>query len=341
MQFSSTIENQYRLATQAAGLCSRSDRGLLEATGNDRGVWLNNLVTNVVKTLHPGDGNYAFAPNNKGRVVFDLNVLVLTDRLWLDLDRRWLDTARRHLSRYIITEDVVLADRTAAFDRLAVVGPAAADVIGRLGFGNLTPMAQLQHVGITWDGHEGRLIRHDFAGLAGAEILVSPAAAGSLQSALLDAGRPAGLARIDSETVETLRIESGIPASFSDIDEDVIPPETLQVERGISYHKGCYLGQEVIERLRSHGVLARRLVGVRLSAVPPPGPPMKLNVGDAEGGRLTSLCWSYAIQSPLGLGYLKTAHVRPGQPVTAVAGASEIAGEVVSLPVRPRAAGAP
>jgi len=335
MQISAMIENQYRLATHAAGLYARTDRGLLEITGSDRVAWLNNLVTNVVKTLQPGDGNYAFAPNNKGRVVFDMNILVLPERLWLDLDRRWLDTARRHFAKFTIIENVNVSDLSAGFDRLAVVGPATADVIGRLGFGNLVPMAQLQHVGITWDGHEGRLFRHDFVGLEGAEILIPPAAAGSLQSALLDAGRPTGLTRIDSDTVETLRIEAGIPASFTDIDDDVVPPETLQVERAISYHKGCYLGQEVIERMRSHGVLARRLVGVRLTSAPPTDPPMKLHVGGAEAGRLTSVCWSYALQAPLALGYLKSAHARPGQPVTVVAAASEIVGEVVTLPVRP------
>src|SRR5262245_33220267 len=102
MQRNATIENQYRIATQAAGLLPRTDRGLLDVTGNDRVAWLNNLVTNVVKTLRPGDGNYAFAPNMKGRTVFDLNLLVLEDRIWLDGDRRWLDSARKHLAKYTV-----------------------------------------------------------------------------------------------------------------------------------------------------------------------------------------------------------------------------------------------
>src|SRR5262245_49370912 len=162
MQPNATLENQYQIATQSAGLLARSDRGVIEVTGKDRAPWLHNLVTNAVKTLQPGDGNYAFATNVKGRTIFDLNLLVLEDRMWLDIDRRWLDTARKHLTKFTITEDVSIADITGNFERLSMTGPASADVIARMGFANLAPMPQLQHVAIAWEGHAGRLIRHDF-----------------------------------------------------------------------------------------------------------------------------------------------------------------------------------
>ncbi len=335
MERNATIENQYRIATQAAGLLARTDRGLLDVTGKDRATWLNNLITNIVKTLRPGDGNYAFAPNLKGRTIFDLNVLVLEDRIWLDIDRRWLDNARKHLTKYTIAEDVNLTDITKDFERIAVIGPAAAEVVARMGFGNLTPMPQLQHVAFTWDGHAGRLVRNDYWGLPAAELLMPPADAASLLSALLDAGRPSGLARIDATTAEILRIEAGRPASVTDIDEDVIPPETGQIERGISYHKGCYLGQEVIERMRSHGVMARKFVGIRLEGDASPNCPAPISVEAAEIGRLTSACWSYLLEAPLGLGYLKSAHAAAGYAVTVAGDAGGIRGQVVTLPVRP------
>jgi len=332
-----TIENQYRITTQSAGLLARTDRGLLDVTGKDRAAWLNNLVTNVVKTLQPGEGNYAFATNVKGRTVFDMNLLVLEDRMWLDIDRRWIEAARKHLAKFTITEDVGLAEVTKDYERLAVVGPAAAEVIARMGFGNLAPMAQLQHVGFTWDGHGGRLVRHDFLGLQGAELFVPPGDAASLLAALLDAGRPSGLARIDPSTAEILRIEAGRPASVTDIDDDVVPPETGQIERGISYHKGCYLGQEVIERMRSHGIIAKRLVGVRLEGETAPACPAAIKANDAESGRLTSVCWSYALSAILGLGYLKSSHASAGLAVTVAGESGPIGGQVVALPVRPAA----
>lgn len=331
MQPNATLANQYAIARDAAGLLTRSNRAIIEVTGKDRAAWLHNLVTNTVKTLQPGDGNYAFAPNLKGRTIFDLNILVLDDRLWLDVDRRWLESARKHLSKYIITEDVALNDVTPRFDRFAITGPAAVEVVGRMGFGNLAPMPHLQHVPFLWEGHAGRMIRNDFTGLPTADLLVETAGASSLLLALLDAGRPSGLARIDSDVAEILRIEAGIPASLTEIDDDVIPPETGQIERGISYNKGCYLGQEVIERMRSHGVIARKLVGIKLDHPASVNCPAPIKVADAESGRLTSLAWSFALNAPLGLGYLKAVHAKPGQAVNV---ADSSAAHVVELPVR-------
>ncbi|MCK6457699.1 MAG: hypothetical protein L6Q92_14360 [Phycisphaerae bacterium] len=334
MPDNAVLANQYRLVTDGAGLIVREDRGLLVVTGRDRAEWLNNLVTNVVKTLQPGEGNYAFAVNVKGRVVFDLNLLVLEDRLWLDIDRRWIDAARKHLERYTITEDVHLTEITKEFERLGIIGPAAAEVVQRLGFANVTPMGQLQHAAFSWEGSAGRLVRHDFAGLPGVELFVPPAGTAALVSSLLDAGRPSGLARVDREIREVLRIEAGIPASVTDIDEDVIPPETGQIERGISYHKGCYLGQEVIERMRSHGALARRLVGLRLECADVPAAPAAIRVGESEVGRLTSACWSFALGAVAGLGYVKTASAQVGQRVMVDGPGGGFEGEVVALPMR-------
>ncbi|MFO0972835.1 MAG: glycine cleavage T C-terminal barrel domain-containing protein [Phycisphaerae bacterium] len=330
------IENQYRIATSAAGLMQRADRGLIAITGKDRAAWLHNLVTHAIKTLPAGDGNYAFATNVKGRTIFDGNLLVLADRIWLDLDRRWLDAAMKHLSRYVITEEVSLAEQTAQWARFSLAGPAADEVIGRLGIASLSQMAQLQHVEFGWHGAAGRLARNDaWVGLPTAELWIESGGGAALEAALLDAGRGAGLARIEAPTVEILRIEAGIPASLSDIDDQVIPSETLQAERGISYHKGCYLGQEVLERMRSHGVLARRLVGLSLSGEPAEGTlPATISVAGSESGRLTSCCWSFARAGWVGLGILKSAHSADGQEVEIRAGDALITGRIISLPMR-------
>jgi folate-binding protein YgfZ len=175
------------------------------------------------------------------------------------------------------------------------------------------------------------MLRNDFTGLPTAELIIEAAGAPSLLAALLDAGRPSGIARIDHDVAETLRIEAGIPASLAEIDENVIPPETGQIERGISYHKGCYLGQEVIERMRSHGVIARKLVGIKLAPDAQIACPAPVKVADAEAGRLTSLTWSFALDAPLGLGYLKAVHAKTGQLVSV---AEVNTGEVVQLPAR-------
>jgi folate-binding protein YgfZ len=327
------VREQYQAVLSRGGYLVRDDRSLIDITGKDRASWLNNLITNVVKTLSPGDGNYAFATNIQGRVVFDLNVLVLDDRLWLDVDRRWADAAGKHFNKYIVTEDVTVADITATVSRFAVAGPMADELTDRLGLGHIKPRASLQHFAGTIGTATARIVRHDWLGLLGVEFIV-PTASDSC-SMLARQCDELGMTRINPATAEVLRIEAGLPASVDDIDGDVVPPETGQIERGISYHKGCYLGQEVIERMRSHGILARKLVGMNVTGDMLPAAKSNVMVGENVVGRVTSRCWSEALSSVLCLGYVKSVHTRAGTAVQIDSGGSRLDGQIVALPARP------
>ncbi len=321
------FQTQYRDCLTAGGFLFPADRGLIEVTGGDRAAWLHNLVTNAVKTLSPGEGNYAFATNVKGRTLFDLNVLVLEDRLWLDIDRRWIGKALTHLDRYHITEDVALTDLSGNSFRVLIIGPSA-DVLARTaGASHMAAMAWLQHTSLDLEGRQARAVRRDLGGLPAVEIIwcgaMEPTA-----SLLRKRAVEAGLVELDPTALDVIRIENGMPASLEDIDEEIIPPETGQVERGISYQKGCYLGQEVIERMRARGVLARRLVGVQFEGDQPvaPGTPLFEQAvpatHDAEPsaglqadrpiGTTRSGCFSFALGAPLSLAYVKSASARPG-----------------------------
>lgn len=386
---------QYTATRTHAAVLARDSRGLLELTGDDRAKWLNNLVTNLIVTLQPGEGNYAFVINIKGRVQFDLIMLVRPDRLLLDIDNRLVANAAKFLSRYIITEKVEIKDRTADTCRVAVIGPRAHETVTKLSFGNLTPMAWLQNVegnlsglqsSMFVQGVQGRvapansrchastlMFRHDFTGQPGAEFILFGPSRDATRAHIIQTARECGAIEIDPPVAEILRIEAGIPASVDDIDEEVIPPETGQIERGISHHKGCYLGQEVIERMRSHKILARKLVGVKFDApstrpthlgpaaasanastntsispaiVTPsvnanlaPAPIARLStlfINDAEVGRTMSGCLSPALgNAPLSLAYIKTAHANPGTRVSARTQTGEHQGTLIALPVSP------
>jgi len=336
-----TLRAGYDAARQRAALWVRRDRGLIEARGADRAAWLSNLVTNVVKTLADGDGNYAFAVDVKGRTIFDMNILVCGDpagrdgNLLLDVDSGWTAAALKHLQRYMISEDVTLQDVTAAHGRLALMGPRVAEWAAALGVGNLAPMAQLQHVAIGSGDAAIRVIRHDLAGVMGAEIIVTEAGRDALLARVREAGQSLGCVEIGDAVVDVLRCEAGIPWPRRDIDAEVVPPETLQIERGINYHKGCYLGQEVIERMRSHGVVARRWIGLRIEGRDVPTPPLNLKRDGTEAGRITSTVWSFALNAPLALGYARSAHAAVGTKLSAAtADGQAFGGEVISLPAR-------
>lgn len=300
---------EYRAARSAAALFDRADRTVVVLTGRDRKSWLHNLVTNAVATLDEGAGTYAFAVDLRGRVQFDLNVLCLREGLWLDLDAQATPGAIAHLERYFISEDVRMTHEAGRLARLGVAGPASAAIAARLGAGALPAMASLGSIELA----EGaRLVRHDFAGVLGFELIVPTARAALLWDELAQAGAtPAGLTALDA-----LRIEAGIPWLGRDLDDSVVAPETGQIERAISYHKGCYLGQEVIERMRSHGSLARRLTRAAMDDGDGIMPPCPLLSGERDAGRLTSLVRHPTEPRWIGLAYVRTA-LPPDAPLTA------------------------
>ena len=296
-----TPAEEYQAARQTAVLLDRSQRGLLVVTGSERLAWLHNLVTNAVRTLTENSGNYAFAVNIKGRILFDLNILCLADALWLDLELPAIAAAAAHFDRYLFREDVKISDASGQFARLGCSGPGSASAAARLGVTNFTAWPALASVLLS-DG-ETHCVRHDFTGTPAFELIVPRGHAAAWWDRLVESGvHPVGF-----RTLDVLRIEAGLPWLGCDLDEHILPAETGQTERAVSYHKGCYLGQEVIERMRAHGVLNKRLVRLRTADGTGLTLPVVLARDGLDIGHITSLvphpreaCW-------VGLGYLKSA----------------------------------
>lgn len=296
---------EFEAAHSAAALVDRSDRVVIELRGPERKSWLHNLVTNAVTTLSDDAGAYAFACDVRGRVQFDLNILNLPDAIWIDVDRAASPDALAHLERYHISEDVTLALRAADYARLGVCGPRAPQIAAALGAAGLENMPPLSSRAL--DGGAARLLRHDFCGLLGFELVVACGRAHAAWESAVSAGAlPMGRIALD-----VLRIEAGIPWLGRDIDDSTLPPETGQVERGISYRKGCYLGQEILERMRSHGSLARRLVRLRVADGRGVVLPATMSLGGKDVGRVTSLVAHVAQPGWVGLGYLRTHVTQP------------------------------
>ncbi|MFH1108226.1 MAG: glycine cleavage T C-terminal barrel domain-containing protein [Planctomycetota bacterium] len=367
------LETECQALDAGPAFVDRSYRALLEVTGADRATWLHNLTTNQVKNLGRGEGNYAFALNIQGRILFDLNLLVRADSIWLDLDRRFLETAKKHFAKYTITEDVAVADRSEEFVRFGLVGAKAATLLGELGAPNAAAMAQLNHVTIDLSiadqsrDREGAdkqnrncqgavfaaatsnrsmpvavlMVRHDFCGPFAVELFVPAEEAVDLWRTHVNSGKAVP---VGDEVVQVRRIEAGIPWPGHEITDEYLPAETRQLDRAVSFQKGCYLGQEVVERMRSRHVVARWLVGLRLEG--PPVPPLKSQIftpspseGEGRGedpkptGQVTSACHSPTLGCPIALAYVRTPHATPGTQLTMTSeGESAICATVVDLP---------
>lgn len=323
----------YELAMQGPALVTRSERALLEVQGRDRVSWLHNLTTNQVKTLGVGDGNYAFALNAQGRILFDLNLLIRKESIWIDLDQRFLETAKKHFNKYTITEDVTLIDRTDEYSRVGIVGKRSAEAVTAMGVGNAAAMASLSQGRFAWRGGEVVVVRHDFCGPLGFELFVPSVISAAFENAVSQGefGSPAPL--VSPALIEALRIEAGIPWPGFEITDEYLPAETRQLERGVNYQKGCYLGQEVVERMRSRNVVARQLVGLRLAGrtLPSLCGSITTPTGDAVG-KVTSAVLSPGLRCAIALGYVKTAHAAQQTPLALESPTGHLAAVVASLP---------
>ena len=357
------LETECQALDAGPAFVDRSYRALLEVTGADRATWLHNLTTNQVKNLGCSEGNYAFVLNIQGRILFDLNLLVRADSIWLDLDRRFLETAKKHFAKYIITEDVTVVDRSDEFVRFGLVGAKSSSLLSELGAANAAAMAQLS-VGRVIDPTSAlalAIIRHDFCGPFAVELFVPAEKAVDFWRAHVESGKAVP---VGDEAVQIRRIEAGIPWPGHEITEEYLPAETRQLDRAVSFQKGCYLGQEVVERMRSRHVVARQLVGLRVDTPSPSegegrgegpkptGPSSALSMAtapllrsgfghtvlDSDGkptGQVTSACHSPTFGCPIALAYVKSALSSTGSRLN-VSTESErpIPATVVDLPFR-------
>ena len=304
--------------------------GRILLTGADRRSYLQGLLTNDIQALTPGSGCYAAMLTAQGRMMTDMRVLELGDSILLSLPLHVTGAIRDHLDRFIFSEDVQVADVTASRTEIGLYGPAARDVLAKIGGEGSVPARLFETTRVRVVGAETVLIASDEVGVPGYDILVDAADAEPVTAALL----AAGAVRVSEADAETVRIESGRPRFGADMDTDTIPLEAGLEERAISRSKGCYVGQEVIVRVqdRGQGRVAKRLVGLTFEAgatVPAAG--ARILSGEREIGRVTSATWSPALSRPIALGYAHRDFVEPYTPV-AVDGA---AGLVVALPIVP------
>jgi folate-binding protein YgfZ len=281
----------YRTLRETAGAVRRTDRGVLSVGGADRATWLQGLVTSDVLALAPGRRCYAAYLTPQGRMITDMHVVALADRLLLDVPAALAAPLAARLDELIFAEDTQVIDESSSLDVWGVYGPAAERAVRQ------ATAAPLDDAGYGVPGFALYLER----GLA------------------LPAG-VAELPQVDLVTLDVLRIEAGTPKFFADMDEHTIPLEAGIEDRAISFTKGCYVGQEVIVRVmqRGGGRVARKLVRLAIAA-PAIEPGARLVSGDREVGRVTSAAFSPALGAVAALGYVHRGFTDSGTCLTVVA----------------------
>lgn len=308
------LSSEYQALTTSAGLLDLSFRGRICLLGQDRVKFLHGQVTNDVKGLGPGSGCYAALVNAKAKMEADLFVYQLPEELLLDFEPGLTEKLIRRLEKYIVADDVQLVDVAPHFGLLSVQGPAAAEILQQIGFKNLpAPKYGIQKSDHP-DAGEVYLANNPRLGSIGFDLYVSvekmTAAYELLRKAVAAAnGSPVGLSAF-----ETARIESGIPRFGADMDETNLPPEAGLDKTAVSYTKGCYIGQEIIARIRTYGQVAKalRLLQLQGASEHTPARGTKLLKDGREVGYITSASWSPKFSSPVALGYVRKEANHPG-----------------------------
>lgn len=308
----------YDAARRRAAFLDRSHRGRIVVSGTERASYLQGLLTNDVVALQAGQGCYAAYLTAQGRMIADLYVYELGDVLLLTMIGGVKDAVMAKLDQFIFSEDVQLGDVTATFAQITVVGPQAAEVVGRIVTGvsldALRAMAEHGNARGEWAGGAAIVTRVTDTGEPGFDLFVERAGADALKSALA----AAGAVELDEAAAEAVRVESGMPLFGRDMDEETIPLEAGIEARAISFSKGCYVGQEVIIRVlhRGHGRVARKLVGLTIEGDRVPEAGAAIRSGDREIGHVTSGAASPAVGRPIALGYVHRDFLEPGTVVT-------------------------
>ncbi|MFZ0630080.1 MAG: folate-binding protein [Acidobacteriaceae bacterium] len=269
---------------RSAGVFDLGYRTFLRATGKDRVRWLNGMITQTVKGLEPGQTGYTLVLNPQGRIQGDGDVLFYEGHLELETDRAQSERLLGHLRRFIIMDDVQLQELDAARTVLGIAGPKAAAILAQLGATVPEPgrfqTSQLAGLEVTVVADYGPVAPRWKIQVPVEHVLT-----------VWNALRAAGATACGAEALEKLRVLEGVAAFNVDFSDKQLPQET-NLQRALNFTKGCYIGQETVERIRSRATLHRSLRQFELQGTVPAigaGEKIELRAGDATVGELTSV----------------------------------------------------
>jgi folate-binding protein YgfZ len=303
MDAAATVAKGYRGLRESAAWMDLSARGKIRVLGEDRARLLHAMTTQDIQSLTPGHGAYAFFLNAQGRILGDVNVFCREDCFLLDTEPETRQKLFDHIDRYIIADDVTLEDATGEMATVAIEGTQAAAILERLG----APVPEADYDTRAWAGMTIARVSSTAAG--GFFVFLNPAKKAGLIAAI----EAEGIVEATPDDARAVRLEHGRPRYGEEITERYLVQETAQLQ-AVSFSKGCYLGQEIVERVRSRAQIHRvlRRMEVDTPEAPAAGSKLKSADGQADAGEIASAAFSPALGKVTALGYVRTQFAEPG-----------------------------
>jgi folate-binding protein YgfZ len=325
-------QREYKFARESIALIDKNYRAVLSFTGKDRVRYLNAMLTGNIRDLAPGHGNISLLLNPQGRILAEVETLALEDRFLVISHAMIRNRLVETFDKFIIMDDVTMEDWTDKFGTLALEGPKAAEIVRELCGVDLNSLEEFAHAEKTIAGIPCRVIRTSAGEIPGADFLAPREHLAALWNLLLDAARKHGGGPAGYEALNVVRLEDGVAWYGADFDENQIPHQAALESTHISYTKGCYTGQEIVERVRSRGQIQRRRVMLRFSgdAIPRAGEPLFAASTEnpaqrgAEIGFVTRAAKSPRFGVVIGMAYVRREQMDPGSKVKWSGGDAEV-----------------
>ena len=297
-----------------AGLLDLSSRARIIVGGSEAVMFLNGMITNDMKTLNENTWMPAAFPNVQGRLIAALRVVRLGDRtdgqseFLIDTEGATHQQVLKTIDRFTMAGDFKVTDKSSETAMLSLQGCDSSRIIKTV-FGD-SPETLLKNgvAEVGWQDGQCVVIRASHTSEDGFDVMVD----NKKQSALTNSFIEAGAVRVNDETFETLRIEAGIGLFGRDMDESNVVTEA-NLDDAVSFTKGCYIGQEIIARIKYRGHVAKKLTGLAFDSNEKVEPGTTLHSADGkEIGRVTSFAFSPKLETAIALGYVRYEYLRPG-----------------------------
>src|SRR5689334_10614339 len=278
---------EYRSARDTVALIDKNYRAYISFTGPDRVRYLNAILTNNIKDLGAGQGTVSLLLNPQGHILAEIETYAFADRLLCVSFAMIREQLIEWLDKYIIMDDVKLIDESPRYGTLAVEGPKAAALVQEVAGTDILKLEELSCRGSAVGSIPCRIVKRSPGGVPGAEFLAERERLAELWQVLSDAARWHEGGPMGYTALSGLRLSQGIPWFGYDFGEKQIPHEAGLQDSHISYTKGCYTGQEIVERVRSRGQVNRQRVRLTLSGDLVPEANTTLTVDGKEVGYVT------------------------------------------------------
>jgi tRNA-modifying protein YgfZ len=320
---------EYSFALKTVALIDKNYRSYLTFAGPDRVRYLNAILTNNVKDLSSGQGTVSLLLNPQGRILAEIETYASSESLFCVSYAMIRARLVEWLEKYIIMDDVTLTDESDRFGTLALEGPGTAAVVHEVARVDLATLGELCFTESKVGAIPCRITKRSLRNIPCVEFLGERGHLEGLWRALEDATRRHAGGPVGYTALSARRLELGVPWFGYDFDEKNIPHEAGLQDSHISYAKGCYTGQEIVERVRSRGHVNRVRVGLKFAVPVPPAAGALLTAEGKEIGYITRTAFSPMAGAAIGMGYVR----REFSAVSTKLQSDALAVEVIALPI--------